>query len=122
MISVNTWPLSQTCTSCKSAIYVPIGFGDGAYICLKAIDADGEVCMEREENEEWLPNGHNKWQSKMKGETTMANKTERGLVCPNCGRHAIRAEEDYIGDEVLDISLITIFYRCLCCGFARKQY
>jgi hypothetical protein len=52
MITVNTWPFSQTCIGCRSAVFIPIGFGDSAYICMKAIEADGEDCQGREESTE----------------------------------------------------------------------
>jgi hypothetical protein len=43
------------------------------------------------------------------------------LECPNCGRFAVREEQDFIGDEVIDISLITISYLCLCCGYTGEH-
>jgi hypothetical protein len=49
MITVNTWPFSQACIGCRSAVFIPVGFGDCAYLCRKAVDADGDDCPAKEE-------------------------------------------------------------------------
>jgi hypothetical protein len=51
----------------------------------------------------------------------MAGNTQRDQVCPNCGRFAVRCEEDCMEDGVLDIFLAIIIYQCLCCGYTSEQ-
>jgi len=53
MITVNTWPFSQTCIGCKSAVFIPVGFGDCAYICTKAADAVDCPVKEEVSMKEW---------------------------------------------------------------------
>jgi len=53
-LPINQWPDSQNCIGCKSAVFIPIGYGDSAYGCQKDLEA-GEDCPGFKEAtpEEW---------------------------------------------------------------------
>lgn len=54
--TVNTWPESQICTSCKHSVFVqsePYEYlGSSAYVCTMNLETDGIRCHKYEEEKE----------------------------------------------------------------------